>query len=479
MQRSEVFTARFLVWWSVIWAVIIGILAPIVNIFTPFLNPQYNNVWTPDVFWRLLLYWHGGFIPWMTALGALVMVAYGLTQANPNALTSRLLKHGILWGGIVAVPLAAIAGIFDVYDRFLFGVPLWSQILAFLVADEMAIALVLALLVYPKMSGRSYGKIGLPFYVLTLSIISVLVSALMGHMAGWISWFGPSPALFSQYISGQMYPMLGFYNSTAVVTFTEDVVGSHSHLMLISVMAGIVALTPSVYGYAKWEKKERAVSTIGFVIMIVGLLLSIWIYIVSGVGNYVIPTLFQSGPNGLAMDDLMTGIVALGGAFVLAGLFMYALKGTTRDGTVLVRDPLFLSLVAAWLFIYLVIPITGYYIEFNESFYQTTGIGFDAAFTRYHQDFAFFLLPALVTTILIFEVFGISGKIRRKVGLLYLGGATITLLFGMLYAMVTLDMIFLYVAAFGGVLMGLGALIGAEYVRKTGNAPKPGSVIGT
>lgn len=40
--------------------------------------------------------------------------------------------------------------------------------------------------------------------------------------------------------------------------------------------------------------------------------------------------------------------------------------------------------------------------------------------------------------------------------------------FGWIYAMLTLDMVFLYVATFGGLLMGLGALIGAEYVRKSG-----------
>lgn len=482
MQRSDIFTTRFLVWWSIIWALIIGILAPIVNVFTPFLNSGYNDMWTPDFFWRLILYWHGGFIPWMTALGTLVIVTFGLTQINPNALSARMLKHGILTGGLIAVPLAAIAGIFDVYDRFLFGIPLWSQIFAFLIVDEMAIALVLALLVYPKMSGKGYSQAGLPFYVLSLSIISVLVSALMGHIGGWITWFGPWPSPFSQYINSTMYPVLGFSNSTSVVSFTENDLTSHSHLMLISVMAGIVSLTPAVYGYAKWEKKERAVSTVGFVIMIVGLLASMWIYLVSGVGNYFIPTLFQSGPNGingLAMDDMMTGIVGLGAVFVLVALVSYARKGKTADGIVLLKDPLFLSIVAAWIIIYLTIPVTGYYIEFHQSFYSAAGLGFDAAFTRWHQDTAFFLLPALVTSILIFQVFGISGKTRRTVGSLYLVGACIMFVFGWAYAMVTLNMVFLYISAFGGILMGLGALIGAEYVRKTGNTPKPGSATDT
>ena len=44
------------------------------------------------------------------------------------------------------------------------------------------------------------------------------------------------------------------------------------------------------------------------------------------------------------------------------------------------------------------------------------------------------MLPALVTSILIFETYGISGKVRKTVGLLYLLGASITFVFGYLYA---------------------------------------------
>ena len=170
-----------------------------------------------------------------------------------------------------------------------------------------------------------------------------------------------------------MYPVLGFYNDTTVVFFTENAVTGHSHLMLISVMAGIVSLAPAVYGYAKWLRREKMLSTAGFLVMIVGLLGSIWIYIVSGVGNLSPPTLWASGPNGLASDDALTGIVALGAVLVLLSLVMYAMKAKTKDGRPLVRDPLFLAVVSSWLFIYILIPITGYYIEFNESFYGLSG----------------------------------------------------------------------------------------------------------
>jgi hypothetical protein len=445
---------------------VIGVLAPAVNYFTPLLDSNYNNMWTPDLFWRLVLYWHGAFIPWMLALAALALVALGLDSMKGRIGTH--LRHMVLIGGFFGTPLAAIGAIFDVYNTFAFGIPVWTQVVSIGIGGESVFFFILSMLIYPRESSKKLRDLGFPYFIVLLSAIGVIMAALMGDVTGWITWFGPWPSIFPQYINSTMYPVLGFYNSTAVVTWTEDVVTSHSHLMLPSVMAAIVALTPGVYGYAKWEKREKALSTIGFVIMVVGLIGSMWIYIVSGVGNFSIPTLFQSGPNGLAMDDAITGIVGLGAAFVLAALLSYARKGKTVDGTILLKDYLFLSIVAAWIFIYLLIPVTGYYIEFNQSFYQAAGLGFDAAFTRFHQDFTFFLLPALVTSILIFDVFGISGKTRRNVGLLYLVGSSITFVFGMIYAMVTLDMVFLYVATLGGLLMGLGALIGAEYVRKSG-----------
>ena len=466
MQKNKLFSAKFVVWWCIVWALVIGILAPVVNYFTPLLDADYNNMWTPDLFWRLVLYWHGAFIPWMIALAALALIVLGLDSMKSRIGTH--MKHMVLIGGFFAAPLAALGAIFDVYNTFAFGIPVWTQVVSIGIGGESVFFFILALLIYPSESSRKLRDLRFPYIIVLLSAIGVIIAALMGDVTGWITWFGPWPSIFPQYINSTMYPVLGFYNSTAVVTWTEDVVTSHSHLMLPSVMAAIVALTTEVYGYAKWEKTEKALSTVGFVIMVVGLLLSMWIYIVSGVGNYVIPTLFQSGPNGLAMDDMMTGIVGLGAAFVLVALVSYARKGKTDDGTVLLKDPLFLSVIAAWMFIYLLIPVTGYYIEFNQSFYQAGGLGFDAAFTRFHQDFAFFLLPALVTAILIFDVFGIAGKTRRSVGLLFLVGSTLTFVFGWIYSMAALDMIFLYVAAFGGLLMGLGALIGAEYVRKSG-----------
>ena len=300
------------------------------------------------------------------------------------------------------------------------------------------------------------------------SVIAVLVSAVMGHVAGWIVSFGPWPSMVHQYVNSTMYPVLGFYNDTAVVTFTKDVVDSHVRLITVPLMTGVVALIAVTYGYSTWPKKEKSIAATGFVIMVVGLIAAAWIYIISGVGNYPVPKFFGSGVNGIKADDLLTGLTGFGAVFVLLALLIRSTKMKTEDGTMLLRDPLFLSLIAAWIFIYAVMILTGYYIGLNRTFYFGAGAAFDAAYTRFHQDYASFLLPAIVTCILILETFKISGKFRKTVGYLFLSGIVITFVFGWIYSMVALDTAFLYLAIFGVGLVLLGGLAGAEYLRRTG-----------
>jgi hypothetical protein len=463
-QKLKFLNYRFIIWWSIAWAILIMALSPIVNSITPLQDTTNNNLWTPDILWRLVLYWHGGiFIPWITALAAVAVVVLKLDKIK--GFSGRLLRESVLWGGLIAVSLAGIAGIFDVYDKFLLGIPLWSQIVAFLIGDEMAVALIIAMLVYPRATGIHFTKVGLPFSVVLLSVCATLASAFMGHIGGWITFFGPTPQAFSQYINSTMYPVLGYYNSSAVIAFTENDVGSHSHLMIPALMTGIIALTAFVYRYGEgWSGTERKLAKFGFVVMALALLGSIWIYVVSGVGNYAIPTLFVSSQGGIAADDLVTGFVGLGAVFVLIALLMHSTKKTL--GRPLIRDPLFLTVIAAWLFIYLLIPVTGYFIELNAGFFHGAGIAFDQAYTRFHQDFGFFLLPALVTAILGFEAFGISSKSRYDMGRLLLGGITLAFVAGVLYSLVTLNPIALYAAFFGGLMIGVGLLIGANFLRK-------------
>ena len=474
--------SRLVLWWSVAWAIGTFALAPLVNYVTPFLNPSYANQWTPDVYWRLVLYWHGAiFIPWIVVLSVLVTSKFHLDRMA--GLPGRLVRESVFLGGFFAVPIAGIAGIFDVYDQFAAGIPLWTQIFAFLIGDEIAIALLVAMLFYPKRNG-GYLRAGTPYFTVFAGVVGAFAAAMMGHVAGYISWFGPNPGFVNNYVNSTMYPVTGFSNSTSVIMFTENVVGSHSHLMLVSLMAGVVALVAIVFGYYEtWGKNQKRVATFGFSVMIAALLAAMWMYVVAGVGSFQIPNFFVSGQNGVAADDLTTGMVGLGAVFVLLGLLAHSRGAVTGDGSPLFKDPLFLSVVVAWVTIYLVIPVTGFYINFNENFFQNGGAVFDDAFNRFHQDFGFYLLPSLVTLLLSLQLFGITARVKRFVGYLSIAGIAMTFVFGetytfsaaqyttpyvgQVYTMFPMASIFFDLAVLGGALIAAGGLFAAYYFRNT------------
>lgn len=451
------------------WAVGLMAIAPVVNTVTPFLNDSYNSHWTPDILYRLNMYWHGGlFLPWVIVLLAVIYSRVGLDRLG--GFLGKLLRVFLFGFGILAAPLAGIGGMFNVTDKFAFGIPHLLEYPAFAVLDLISITLIISLLLYPRFSGRGYKSMGIPYYVLLLCVIGAFIAAMLGYVAAYITVSGPSPPIFAHYINSTMYPVLGYYNSTSVVTFAQDAVTSHSHAMLPIIMAGIVVLVAMSYGHSRWSRAEKAASTTGFLIMAGAIFGTLWVYLASGVGNYTIPTLFASGPNGIAEDDIITGLVGAGALFVLAALLSFSRRTRTEGGTILARDPLFLSTIASWVLIYLVIPVNGFYIELHESYYGAAGAAFDAAYTRFHQDFAFFALPALVTTVLVLELYNMPSRARKIVGYLYLSGQVLAYVAGETYSIFTLNPVALALAVFGGAVMMAGVVVGLRYIRKAGPA---------
>ncbi|ADY01813.1 hypothetical protein VMUT_1609 [Vulcanisaeta moutnovskia 768-28] len=467
-------TCKFVLVWAFSWALGLTALVPIVNYLTPLLNPAYNNAYTPDVYWRLVLYWHGMiFMPLIISLSALGCSIFGLYKEEMG-FPGRLIKESILIGGPIAIVLAGIGGLFDIYDRFIFGIPLWTQITAFLIGDEIAIALIVAFIA--KAFKARLSSLKIIYLFMAYAVFLTLISAILGHIAGWITWFGPWPSFVASYINQTMYPVLGFYNVTTVITWTENVTSSHSHLMLPVIMAGIVVLVAYVYGLlgTSISRRVKYLTYAGIAIMAGAMLAATVIYIISGVGNYSIPTLFSSGPNdinGLAMDDVITGTIGWGALLILVAFIGYA-KANRR-----LNDPFIISLITAAILIYLTIPVTGYWIEFHETFYgaagalpSAPGAAFDAAYTRFHQDFGFFLLPALITAIVTFEVFRISGRDRVLIGYLFTTGEIISFIAGELYSMVFISQSLLILAGFGLALMAVGGIMGIRYIIKYGTA---------
>jgi hypothetical protein len=139
--------------------------------------------------------------------------------------------------------------------------------------------------------------------------------------------------------------------------------------------------------------------------------------------------------------------------------------------------------VVAWITIYLVIPVTGFYINFNENFFKFAGVTFDDAFNRFHQDFGFYLLPSLVTLLLALQTFGVTARVKRYVGYFSIVGTAMAFVFGesytfsaaayttpyvgQVYTLVPMASVFMDLAFLGGAFVAAGALVAALYVRRT------------
>lgn len=231
--------------------------------------------------------------------------------------------------------------------------------------------------------------------------------------------------------------------------------------MLPLIMAGIVALVAMAYGYREMKGATKYLAALGFIIMTYMIIAVTWLYIVSGVGNYSIPTLLASGPNGLAMDDAMTGMIGWGALFVIIALLIHAKRTGTLD-----KSPFLWAMVTAGILIYL--TVTGYYIEFHESYYgfatpgQGPGWMNDAVYTRFYQDFGLFVLPAVVLALLAFKVMGLSMDQEKRVSYLLIAGMVLAFIFGEAY-FITLMPAMLYLAAVGAAVIWGGLALGLYY----------------
>lgn len=363
----------FLVGWMGLFALLsIAVANPFVAEPTAGTTPDYARV----------MFLHGLLIG---SAGLLALLASGVL-----GLRSRHAQVWIVGGVLFATVLAAVGGIFD---RSIPGleVPMWVQIFGFFALDEILLVLLVAIVTEWRA-----GRHELPIVVSGLAAASMLVAALMGHLAGWIMEFGTGfPAVIGNYVS-----FAGFASGD---DFTSALVGSHSHDMAVAVMAFAVILVAVEFGYSTLNGAARAVVRIGLAVVGFGIVAMSALYVAMGFTTWAPPTLFVSGPdgaNGIASDDIVTGIFVMGGGLIVAaGLVLgHAVQGR----------PIRVAALWAWLLSFATVVVAGFAIEMNEAYFgagdpNAAGAAKDGVFTWFHQDIGLFLLPAIVLVLLATE----------------------------------------------------------------------------
>jgi hypothetical protein len=371
----------------------------------------------PD--YALVMFLHGLLVG---MLGLMSLLACDILR-----LRSRHVRAWIAGGTIVATILAAVGGI---WNRSIPGseVPMWTQVIGFFALDEILLLLVLGIVF--EWRTRSTEVHPLVYVGAALAGSSMLLAAIMGHLAGWIKEFGPHfPSLIARYAN-----TIGFASSD---DFVDALVDAHSHEIVVAAMAMTVILFAQQAGYRIRKGIGHSAATTGLVMVAVGTVAMTAIYLTAGVAPWEPPRWFVSGPsgvNGIESDDIVTGILVMGGGALAAAALVL------RPG--LFHRPLRLAAAWTWLLAFAIVVIAGYAIELHTVHFgagdrDAPGAAGDAIYTWLHQDIGLFLFPALVLVMLAVERLINREKWRpNSIGWAVISGTTVTFLGALVYVFV-------------------------------------------
>ena len=406
-------THRRLTLFVIGWLVLFALLSVFVS--NPF-QSEVNASATPD--YAKVMFLHG------LLIGMVGLMA--LLTCQIMRLRSKHVRLWIAGGVVVATILAAVGGI---WDKTIPGseVPMWTQIFGFFALDEILLLLVIGLIGEWR-RGSAIART-LPFIAAILASASMFIAALMGHLAGWIMEFGNFPTLIGDFSR--------FAGYATINDFSSALVGSHSHQMAVGVMALIIALVAQQFGMGIRTRASRILANTGMALVILGTVAMAAMYVVMALANWSPPTMFESGPNGIASDDIVTGILVMGGGVIV--LLAFLLGGT------LIRRPTRLAAAWAWVLSFATVVVAGYAIEMNKAFFgagdpSTAGAANDAVFTWLHQDIGLFLLPAIVLVMLAVELLVDRDKPLNWIGWSTITGITAVFLGGLVFVFVTPSM---------------------------------------
>ena len=372
----------------------------------------------PD-YWHVM-YLHGLLIG---MVGLIALVALEMFAAC----CSRHVRTGIALGVVAATALVAVGGIWDT------RVPgaeaaMWTQIAGFFALDEILILLIFGF--WQGWRAHAPQARSLPYLTAWLASASMLIAALMGHLAGWILEFGDHPSILGSYAK---------FIGVSFGTFTSNLVTSHSHEMAVASMSLVLAAAVHKLGYQRAAGPARAVSRAGMALVAVGIVGMTAVYVAMAASSWAAPTFFQSanGTNGVASDDLVTGVLVMGGG--LLALWPVIVRGLSRV-RLWFGSPLPIAVAWAWTGTVVGVVIAGFWIELHETFYgagsaKAAGAANDAVFTWLHQDVGLFLLPTLVAIMLLADGLVANGY-RGLVGWSTLLGVTMLLLGGGIWVFV-------------------------------------------
>ena len=127
-----------------------------------------------------------------------------------------------------------------------------------------------------------------------------------------------------------------------------------------------------------------------------------------------LPTRSWCGPqgvNGMAGDDTVMSITALGAMIALIPLALAKLDGKSSW-----KDSVRLTILGTWVAAVVNSILEGFYIEFHEDIFGSTMAANHAVFSNVNPMFGIFTLAALALVLLAVDYYEVGGMLRRVTG---------------------------------------------------------------
>jgi len=406
-------TPRRLIVFLIGWLTAFALLS--VFFSNPFQSEPHAGA-TPD--YAKVMFLHGLLIG-MVALFALLTLSVLKVR-------SMHVRVWILVGAVVATVLASVGGIFDTKVPGA-EVGLWTQIFGFMALDEILVLMVYAIVSEYKRGVSLAGR--LPILAAAIATTSMLLAAIMGHIAGWLMEFGENPGFLASF--------RGFIGFGKADDWTAALVGSHSHEMAVSSIALVITLMAVRFGYKALTGVSRTVARIGIAAVSLGVVGSSAMYLLGAFTTVTLPARFLTDglvfANGsIPPDDVFSGVLVMGGGIVVAAAFLKTI----------VKRPARLAAAWAWVLTFSTVAVAGFYIELNTANFfgagdqKAPGAAHDAIFTWLHQDVGLFLLPTLLAVMLAVDLLVSSKKQSSIIGLMSIVGTTVLFIGGMVWVFV-------------------------------------------
>jgi hypothetical protein len=381
------------------------------------------------------LYFHSIAIGLAALLVIFVVMAFSLDKYEPSV------DFPIAYRATLAAILGGIGGFLylrPIFHTWFAPLPIVILFLAFLLLADVGGALLLELYLLPgKLVGRydsknnilgmiprwnnlphaaDFRKMDGAYWLTFVTIAATFIAGVMGFIVFWLQYlvidFHVSSSLFNGYIAwmGGASALLG------------GAMGSHGHVIGITVIVGLVAVTAKWFGVLDLGGFKRSLAKAGMWVSGIGVTVMTLTYIIEGFtqiwpnGPPLVLASDPGGPislwsfsaaNGIAGDDSTMFLASLGAMIMLVPLMLTKFRGRPAW-----KDPLRLAVLGTWILAYVATPIQGFMIEFNESSWHGTPL--DTAYGS-QQYFALFGLTMVAAAFLAVDFFQDKNGMRKTV----------------------------------------------------------------